>query len=293
MRSDSGPWKTFRRRFGVWDLAWRVEHNIGPSGPHVGLHVVLLTERWWDAMDAQRAEAWLVVGFRRELAAAGFSGRLSAEHGVDVRPVDDPAGIGRYLTKWGIGQELAAEADKLGRNGVNVPYAAIPSVLAEELGRAGPYGRRYQRDRNVRRLVDGWADYVRLATTDERRWHRGFKKLRELVPELRNAHRPVEVIAVCTDVLPEELRPPRYDDTESEEDDGDGEMLVIPSDVWEAAQFAWWRADTLPWTWARRRLSWLDGHHGPPVPLELAMAWMVEDEGLDQAAEALRSLGSG
>ena len=85
MRSVSGPLKTFRRRFGVWGLAWRAEHNIGPSGPHVSLHLVLLTERWWDAMDAQRAEAWMVVAFRRELAGAGFVGRLSAEHGIDVR----------------------------------------------------------------------------------------------------------------------------------------------------------------------------------------------------------------
>ncbi len=60
-------------------------------------------------MGAQRAEAWLIMAFRRELAAAGFTGRLSAENGIDVHPVDDPAGIGRYLTKWGIGQELAAE----------------------------------------------------------------------------------------------------------------------------------------------------------------------------------------
>lgn len=288
MRSDSGPWRSFRRRLGVVDLAWRVEHNVGPNGFHVGLHLVLLTDRWWSAEDADRAEAWLVLVFRRELAETGFTGRLSAEHGVDVRPVDDPAGLGVYLTKWGIGRELAAEVDKLGRNGVNVPLAAVPSVLADELGRSDPFGRRYQSDRHVRRLVDGWVDFVRVATADSRHWYRGFRSLRKLVPELANAHRPVEVIAVCTAVLPEELQPERFDDQESEEDEGEGELLTVGGDVWEAALMAWWRGHA-PYRWLLLRRS-LYGGDGPAVPLELAVAWLAEDHGVEVAAGAVAEL---
>jgi len=292
MASDSGAWRAFRRRFGVADLAWRVEHNIGPAGPHVGLHLVLLTTRWWTAGDAQQAEAWLVVRLRVELEVAGFTGRLSAEHGVDVRPVDDPAGVGKYLAKWGIGAELASTGDKAGRNGVNVALTAVPQLLAAELGRADPYGRRYRHDPDHRRLVDGWADYVRLAADDRRRWYRGFARLRDLVPELAGVDRPAERIAVCTAVLPEELRPARYTDAEDDDDqaDDDAPMLTVTAEAWRAARRRWFQPATVPTHWHRRRMRWLDGAHGPPVPLELAVSWLAEDDGLEVAAYALAEL---
>lgn len=293
MHSSSPEWRRFRKHFGVFDLAWKIEHSIGANGPHPGLHFVLLTERWWTAEDAQSAEAWLVLGLRRELAAAGFTGRLSVDRGVDITPVDDPAGVGRYLAKWGVGRELAAETDKLGRNGENVPYAAIPAILAEELGRRDPHSASVRRNPQYRRMVGGWCEFVRLATSDTRRWYRGFRKLRELVPELVDAHRPNERVAVCTDLLPEELRPERLDDLEDSSDVDGGQLLTIDSPAWEAAQMAWWRADRLPWVWAQRRRSWLDGHVGSPIPLELAVAWIIEDEGLSAAADAVAGLCGG
>jgi hypothetical protein len=49
----------------------------------------------------------------------------------------------------------------------------------------------------------------------------------------------------------------------------------------------------LPWIWAVRRRHWLDGHAGAVIPLELAVMWTIEDEGLDIAAGALAELCGG
>ena len=293
MKSDDAHWKRFRKRYGIYDMAWKIEHSVGPNGPHVGLHLVFLTDRWWEAEDAQSAEAWLWMGFERGLKATGYKGRLSPEQGIDIRPVDDPAGIGKYLTKWGVGQEMASEANKLGRNGVNLPYAAIPAVLAQELGRRDPYGTKARAHRDTRMLVDAWADYVRLAKMDGNHWYRGFRKLKTLVPELKDAHRAPDKIAVCTEVLPEELRPERYDDSETDEEDAEGLIVDVDEEAWEVAVHAWYRADRLPYIWARRRLRWLGGRPSAPVPLELAILWMIEDEGVDEAAAALADLCGG
>lgn len=298
MASSHRSYKAFRQCFGIADVAWRIEHNVGPNGPHPGLHLVLLTDRWWSARDAQAAEGWLIKRFREELTRVGFTGRLSSSYGVDVRPVDDPAGVGQYLTKWGIGQELVAGADKLGRNGVNVPYSAIPGVLTHELGRRDPFKAR-QHEPYVRLLVDGWLDYVRLATADSRQWYRGFHKLKDLVPELKGLTRPNEVIAAATEILPAELRPERADDAELEEDtptgpagddEDQGQILEVGGDVWSAALMAWWRSHGATWAWQRRYQRWLDVQAHPILPLDLVVCWVAEDDGLDAAAELIADL---
>lgn len=290
MRYSDVAWRRFRARFGVADIAVKVEHSCGELGPHPGLHLVFLTDRHWSAEDAQRAEAWLVIRFRAELAASGFTGRLSAEHGIDVRPVDDPAGVGRYLTKWGIGHELAGEHAKLGRNATSVPYPAIPSVLAHELGGTSPHWAA-NRDPRIRRLVDGWADYVRLAVTCRRKWYVGFRRKLKLVPELKDATSDRERIAICTAVLPEELRPDRHDDAEDAEDDEEpGELLRVEPEAWAEAIDAWWRPAELPPVWLRVRQRWA---HGPALPLELAISWHAEDHGLAATARAVALLAGG
>lgn len=283
-------WKAFKARFGIVDLAWKVEHNLGANGPHVGLHAVLLTTRWWEADEAQAAEAWLIVRFREELARAGFTGRLSATYGLDVRPVDDPVAAATYLAKWGIGQELAAEADKLGRNGENVPYAAIPSILALEIGRRDPHVVA-RRDQRVRMLVEGWAEFVQLAGDDGGHWWRGFRTLKDLVPELRSAHRPADVIAKATEILPPELRPEESGDAEAEEDDGTpGQFLEVDGDAWSAAVYAWFRWEAVSLGQAVKLRRWVGCSDVPLIPLELAVAWMGEDDGLRAAAEYVADL---
>lgn len=283
-------WKAFRARFGIVDLAWKVEHNVGPNGPHVGLHAVFLTTRWWDALDAQRAEAWLVLRFREELARAGFTGRMSASYGIDVRPVDDPVSVAKYLAKWGIGREMAAEAEKLGRNGINVPYSAIPAVLALELGHRDPF-KVARVDRRVRDLVNAWGDFVRLALEDSGKWWRGFHKLKEYVPELNGKDRPADIIAAATEILPVELQPEQNTDAEAEEDDGTpGRLLEVDGDAWSAAIYRWFRGERAAYYWARRAHRWLGTQDGPPLPLELIVVWLAEDEGLDVAAAVIADL---
>lgn len=289
MRYSDLSWRRFRERFGIADVAWKLEHSCGERGPHPGLHAVFLVDRWWEAEDAQAAEAWLVLRFRAELKAAGFDGKLSAEYGIDVRPVDNPAGAGKYLVKWGVGSELAREDVKLGRNETSIPYNAIPSVLAQDIGRTNPYVKA-RRDPYVRRLVTGWGEFVKLATSDGRKWFVGFSKKLDLVPELRGLGKPAEIIAAATEVLPAELRPAEHDDGEREDDDEDGIGLRVEGDAWRVALFAWSRPELLPAVWAQRRWRWTAGQPAPTIPLELAIAWLAEDEGIDVAAEALADL---
>ncbi|MGD9750005.1 MAG: hypothetical protein AB7W59_03310 [Acidimicrobiia bacterium] len=288
MKSDREAWRKVRRRLGIVDVAWTLEASYGANGPHPGLHLVLLTERRWQPEDVDRFEAWLWLEFRRELAERGGTRRMSVSAGIDVRPVDDPAGLGRYLTKWGIGAELAGEMSKLGRNGENVPYSAIPAVLAAELGRRDLV-RVMGADRRVRRLVEAWGEFVRFATTDrQHRWYSGFRTLGKLVPELQGVTGRNERIAVCTELLPPELRPARHDDAEQTDDDAEGdsttaETIAIDAEPWAAAQRAWWgdRA-MLPKSLQRWRCS--------HAPLELVTCWLAEDAGADIAAAALAEL---
>lgn len=281
MNPEDPTWRAVRQRVGIADVAWTLEANIGANGPHPGLHLVLLTDRCWSAADVDGFEAFLCMAMRASMRALGFTGRLSAEHGIDVRPVDDPAGIGRYLNKWGIGAELTGEMCKLGRNGDNVPYSAIPSVLAAELGRQD-ITRVARQDRRVAALVAAWGDYVRLALSDKRKWYSGFHRLTTLVPELKGVATRNERVAICTEVLPEELRPERLDDAEGEDDGEPATMLTVEPDAWAVAQKSWWQGHGIrlvPWRW--RRMA---------VPLELAVVWLIEDHGLDDAAEAVADL---
>ncbi|MGE3361759.1 MAG: hypothetical protein AB7O92_34495, partial [Acidimicrobiia bacterium] len=282
LNPECGTWREVRRRVEIADVAWTLEANVGANGPHPGLHLVLLTDRRWSAADVDGFEAFLVMSFRASMRALGFTGRLSAEHGIDIRPVDDPAGIGRYLSKWGIGSELTGEMMKLGRNGENVPYSAIPAVLAAELGRAD-LDRAMRNDKRVAGLVAAWGDYARLALADRRKWYSGFHRLNQLVPELKGVGGRNERVAVCTDVLPAELRPDRLDDSEQEDDGEAAATLTVAPDAWAAAQRAWWHGDgvrLVPGRW--RRMA---------VPLELAVCWLLEDYGIDVAAEAIADLG--
>lgn len=287
MRSDRAEWRKVRAQLGIADVAWVVEMNHGANGPHPGLHMILLTTREWEPVDVDRAEAWLWLELRRELQALGDTRRMSVSAGIDVRPVDDPAGLGRYLTKWGIGHELAAQTEKLGRNGENVPYSAIPAILAAELGRRD-LAAAMRRDRRVCQLVEAWQSYVAFAVGDKRhRWYSGFRTLNKLVPELREAHTRNERIAVCTELLPAELRPARHDDAEESTEDGEeqpeGEMLTVEAEPWAAAQRAWWgdRA-RLPLAFHRWRCS--------HAPLELVVCWIAEDCGVSVAATAAAEL---
>lgn len=117
---------------------------------------MFLVDRWWEAEDAQAAEAWLVLRFHAELKAAGFNGRSPPSTGSMSTQWSNPAGAGKYLAKWGVGSELAREDVKLGRNDTSIPYNAIPSVLAQDIGRTNPYVKA-RRDPYVRRLVTGGA----------------------------------------------------------------------------------------------------------------------------------------
>lgn len=288
MRSSDRRWRQFRQRHGIADVSWVLEHNHGANGPHPQVHAIFLLDRWWDADEVSRAEAWLVLAFRQALADRGWHGRLSIAHGIDVRPIDDPAGIGRYLTKWAIGAELAGEWHKTAKVDGSMPYTAIPWALAER-GVSDPHGPKARADRETRRLVAAWQDYARLAIADGRHWYRGFHRTKELVPELAGATNGRERIAAALDVLPAELRWEEAEQVEADEDDDEGQAggLDVDAEAWAGALAAWQRHRT---RWAPLLRTAIGEWHGPPVPLELAVLWAIEDHGVEAAASAVAEL---
>ncbi len=295
-------WRTFRRRFGIYDVAWKIEHSRGENGPHPGLHLILLTDEWWTVDQVDGAEAWLWREFRRALEQLGFEGRLSPTRGVLVEPVDDAA-VGHYLAKWGVGRELTGEYGKVGRNGENMPYLAIPQLLAEMLGRMDPIEAADQRVQ-VRRLVADWLEFFDLAWSDagSRKWFSGFYRLNKLVPELRDVTDAGERIALCTELLPEHLQPPRADDTEQQGDEdpsaeGDGEaqpgsVLMVSQEAAVAALIAWMsrRGAPRPVGWTAALNRWFSGGSPCQVDLWLAVAWLADEQGLELAARAVAEL---
>lgn len=118
----------------------------------------------------------------------------------------------------------------------------------------------------------------------------GSRRSSTWCPSCGGSARPNEIIAVATEVLPAGLRPAEHDDGEREDDDKDGIGLRVEGDAWRVALFAWSRPDLLPVVWAQRRWRWTAGQPAPSIPLELAVAWLAEDEGIDVAAEALADL---
>lgn len=288
MRSSDRRWRAFRQRHGIADVAWVLEHNHGANGPHPQVHAVFLVDRWWDEHEVSRAEAWLVLTFREALAARGWHGRLSIAHGIDIRPVDDPAGIGRYLTKWAIGAEVAGQWHKTGKTAESMPYTAVPYALAER-GVSDPYGPRAQADPHARRLVAAWQEYARLAIADGRHWYRGFHRLRTLVPELDGATNARERIAAAVEILPADLRWEEAEQVEADDADEEGlaSGLDVEPEAWAGALAAWQRHRH---RWAHLLRAAIGEWHGPPVPLELAVLWLVEDHGTEAAASAVAEL---
>lgn len=220
---------------------------------------------------------------------------MSPAYAIDMEPVDDPAGIGRYLTKWGIGQEVAGGFGKMGRNGVNMPYSAIPAVLSAELGALDPWVEA-KKDRRVAQLVRHWLEFVDYAEDVSRKWYGSFHWLsrkgdKALVPELAGIKSRRDRIRICTEILPEELRPPRFDDGEDEDDEDEDAVLVeIDGEAWGAMQRVW-HVDRLrlPEQWRHRKTRWAPAG-GPALPLHLAVMWLLEDEGPEQGVRALADL---
>ena len=142
----------------------------------------------------------------------------------------NPDGLGRYLTKWGIGKELAGEDMKMGRNGENMPYAAIPAYLAEVLGRCDPWGKRVRAHAQIQSLAHAWVDFVRMATDKAQtgKWFATFHRLNELVPELKECKSDVEKVATCVAIIPEEARMDTYEDVEDDDEMGSGGSISLP-----------------------------------------------------------------
>lgn len=337
MASAARPWKTMRETFGIYDLTWSVEHTVGANGPHPHLHLVLLTERRYgenelEGEDLNRLKGELERRLFYALRHEGFAGAFG-DHAVDVTPVYDVVGAARYITgadgfdegaatKWGIGHELAGGGfNKQGRVDTSVPYVAIPYLLAERLGERHPA--QHLDDPVDGPLIRHYATFVEVLTKGTpRRRYRGFRHLKDLVPELRGVTLIRDRLRIALDALPDELTWEGVEDYDGDEassavedpppmseeleavDDGEGidgpvtppapsrRRIIIYPGAWTRLAGLYYTA-TMPNDWALRRLITVrrtESDYGPTPPLDLAICWAADDDGLDYAAAELAAM---
>jgi hypothetical protein len=122
-------WDRRRLRYGYLGAIKAVEITWGEdNGWHPHSHSVLLFERPLTEAEQADLEQWL---FQRwsDLAKKKKLGKISRQHGVDLRAVTDGEGIGRYVTKveggWTAGHELA-RGDRKG----NSPLQLLRNLVA-------------------------------------------------------------------------------------------------------------------------------------------------------------------
>lgn len=302
-------WRRFRRDFGVADVLWVVEHTVGMNGPHAQLHAVFLLERAWEAEDVDRADAALWMLFRAELDRLGHTGGWSASRAIDIRPVTDGPGLAAYLAKIGLGAEVTGLGGKDGRGEGSVAYLAIPARLAELCGARSPV-KMAQVDPEVRRLVDAMREYADLVYSHRergRRWFKNFAQVRKLVPELGELEAEgltgARLAAALLELLPVEVRPligVGGEDVGPFDDDGvDAEppagpesgVLHVDADSWQAASEAWWHGRGCPPGWWTVLAGLLPGVTSwGRIDLAIVVGWMMEDRGIEAAADAVASL---
>ncbi|MGE0796087.1 MAG: hypothetical protein AB7O29_12210 [Acidimicrobiia bacterium] len=305
MHPQRSAWRRYRRDFGVADILWVAEHTVGRNGPHAQLHVVFLLHRAWDAFEVDRADATLWLMFRDELRRLGHDGGWSVGRAIDVRPVTDGPGLGGYVAKIGLGAEVTALGGKDGQAGDSIAYLAIPARLAELCGRRDP-ATVAEIDPEVRRLVDALHEYADLVYSPRergRRWWKNFAGIRKLIPELAGLEasglRGAKLAAALLDLLPADVRPGAPGGAEPgpfDDDPGDpppahheGGVLHVDADSWQAANEAWWQARSCPPGWWPLLAGMLAGQPGQ-LDLGLVVGWLMEDHGIEAAADAIAQL---
>ena len=111
-------WKALCARWGISDFMRSVEDTLGDNGWHCHIHVALLLDREWQLTFDEYGDGELEQ-FRREIAElwrfqANQLGReVHQIYGVDLEPIRDAEGIGKYLSK--VAMELTRSDLKTGR----------------------------------------------------------------------------------------------------------------------------------------------------------------------------------
>ncbi len=124
--TSGGWWTRFRDRHELAGLVRVVEiTHSGRAGWHPHLHVLMVSTG--PSLDA--GAMWLDVLPRWAATVERHLGaRPDLRHGVDVRPVEDPAGLGEYVADsngWSVGAELASGPSKLGRHDSVSPFQLL------------------------------------------------------------------------------------------------------------------------------------------------------------------------
>lgn len=181
--------KGFQDRTGWAGLIRALEVTHGASGWHPHVHMLWITARPLTPEDRQWVEA-------RWLAALTKGGRYGAPGvAVDIRPVRNREGIGRYVAKVGnvagISLELTAGHAKNGtKRGQYTPMQLLQ--------------RSYAGDRSARAR---WAEYAEAMTGQPQlRWSKGLRELLGLgaaVDDLTLAEQPVTDLDRVLGALPD------------------------------------------------------------------------------------------
>lgn len=300
----SKPWLRIAQAFGIRDIAWAVEHTIGANGWHPQVHAILLCDFEPEPEEMDRVENFW--RFRLHDACVAEGDRpIVFPNAVDARPIDNPEILGHYLVKWGIGHELAG-VDKAGRGKESMPATALPLVLAQQVGMRRPW--LSSKRPEVRERADRWLEF--LAVSAERRhWYSSFQQVKSLVPGLAKCTTDQQIIEHCLSLLPEAYvsnlklktqtsklaRPVEESSDFMEGEDPGPRNLHLSEEVIKAFMAAWWRRNETVsglkhGEWRLRRNRWLAASENTPIDHDLAICWLIEDEGIAAAARAIADL---
>jgi hypothetical protein len=102
-------WARRRDRLGFVGSIKAVEITHGDNGWHPHSHTALLFDRQLTDQEILDLHCWIFQRWSGICADHGF-GEVHPVHGVDLRPITDGEGVGRYVTKvvegWSAGHEL-------------------------------------------------------------------------------------------------------------------------------------------------------------------------------------------
>ncbi|MDH4148577.1 MAG: hypothetical protein OEY23_25775, partial [Acidimicrobiia bacterium] len=312
--SQSRAWREIRRRYGVRYTADMLEHTYSErNGVHAHVHALWMTDQPITAEDAEglHASLWRALAVELEALDAGdLVRRWSPERGLDLTPVHSPEQAAAYLGKYAVGSELADTGHK--GDDLRTPLYGVPALIGELVGDHDP---RDTRRRDVQRLVAAWDEYSAAVVGDDRRWrYRSKNWARDLVPEFDPRRPWAEMVVQLTTSLRKELGGPEPEpagvpasdgcgpfddegvDTEPDELEPDG-TLVVSGEAFRRARLAWrgrWYCDRtgrIPRARGRLLYAITGGNRHRPPPLELAVAWLAEDNGLRFAACFVAELG--
>ena len=156
------PWQRVRARYGLVGYVGAQEITHGANGWHPHKHVLYICDRELSASEVDAFQSWVSARFERFLAKMGRY--ASSIHGVQVQAGGDA--LARYVSKWGLVEELTKSPVKSGKGGRS-PFELLDAFAAGDV-QAGALFREYAEAMKGSKQLT-WSDGLRelLAAGEE------------------------------------------------------------------------------------------------------------------------------